>query len=66
MNTYNPNSQNLGTPHGKILRINKDGSIPPDNPFAGTRAPNGPSGPTACATRSAGTSCPTAPTPGRS
>ncbi|NAS23276.1 PKD domain-containing protein [Herbidospora sp. NEAU-GS84] len=36
MNTYNPNSQNLGTPHGKILRVNKDGTIPPDNPFAAT------------------------------
>ncbi|MBO3746602.1 PQQ-dependent sugar dehydrogenase [Streptosporangiaceae bacterium NEAU-GS5] len=36
MNTYNPNSQNLGTLHGKILRINKDGGIPPDNPFVGT------------------------------
>jgi glucose/arabinose dehydrogenase len=29
------NSQNLDNPHGKILRINKDGSIPPDNPFVG-------------------------------
>jgi len=25
--------QNLDTYHGKILRINKDGSAPPDNPF---------------------------------
>ncbi|SCL34098.1 Glucose/arabinose dehydrogenase, beta-propeller fold [Micromonospora rhizosphaerae] len=29
------NSQDLGNPHGKILRINKDGSIPADNPFYG-------------------------------
>jgi glucose/arabinose dehydrogenase len=29
------NAQDLGNPHGKILRINKDGSIPDDNPFAG-------------------------------
>jgi glucose/arabinose dehydrogenase len=28
-------AQELGNPHGKILRINKDGSIPADNPFAG-------------------------------
>jgi glucose/arabinose dehydrogenase len=28
-------AQELDNPHGKILRINKDGSIPPDNPFAG-------------------------------
>jgi len=26
-------SQDLGTPSGKILRVNADGSIPPDNPF---------------------------------
>lgn len=36
MNLYNPNSQNLGTIHGKILRINSDGSIPTDNPFVNT------------------------------
>lgn len=29
-------SQNLGDFHGKILRINDDGSIPADNPFVGT------------------------------
>ena len=34
-NGYPPNSQNLDNPHGKILRINKDGSIPADNPFYG-------------------------------
>ena len=28
-------AQDLSSPHGKILRINKDGSIPADNPFAG-------------------------------
>ena len=27
-------AQDLSNPHGKILRINKDGSIPADNPFA--------------------------------
>ena len=27
--------QDLNSPHGKILRINKDGSTPPDNPFYG-------------------------------
>jgi len=29
------NAQNLSNPHGKILRINKDGSTPEDNPFVG-------------------------------
>lgn len=29
------NSQSLANPFGKILRINKDGTIPADNPFAG-------------------------------
>lgn len=28
-------AQDLSSPHGKILRINRDGSIPADNPFAG-------------------------------
>ena len=28
-------AQDLRNPHGKILRINKDGSTPADNPFAG-------------------------------
>jgi len=36
INVYNPNAPNLGTIHGKILRINSDGTIPPDNPFVGT------------------------------
>ncbi|HEV7952065.1 MAG TPA: PQQ-dependent sugar dehydrogenase [Candidatus Saccharimonadales bacterium] len=36
MNTYNPNSQNLSNIHGKILRLNPDGSAPADNPFVGT------------------------------
>ena len=30
-----PLAQELNNPHGKILRIEKDGSIPADNPFAG-------------------------------
>ena len=34
-NGYGPNAQDLSNPHGKILRINQDGSIPPDNPFVG-------------------------------
>jgi glucose/arabinose dehydrogenase len=34
-NGYSPNAQDLSNPHGKILRINKDGSIPTDNPFYG-------------------------------
>jgi glucose/arabinose dehydrogenase len=29
------NAQDLSNPHGKIMRINKDGSIPDDNPFVG-------------------------------
>ena len=28
-----PDAQNLGNHHGKVVRINKDGSTPPDNPF---------------------------------
>ena len=34
-NGYPPNAQDLTNPHGKILRINKDGSVPTDNPFYG-------------------------------
>ena len=34
--TTRANSQSLATRHGKILRINKDGSIPSDNPFFNT------------------------------
>lgn len=34
-NGYHPNAQDLTNPHGKILRINKDGTIPSDNPFIG-------------------------------
>ena len=34
-NGYGPNAQDLSNPHGKILRINRDGSIPADNPFVG-------------------------------
>ena len=32
-NANGANAQSLGTPLGKILRINPDGSIPSDNPF---------------------------------
>jgi glucose/arabinose dehydrogenase len=35
-NGYPPNAQSLSNPHGKILRINKDGTVPADNPFVGT------------------------------
>ena len=34
-NGQGDNAQDLSNPHGKILRINKDGSIPEDNPFVG-------------------------------
>ncbi|WP_297800959.1 PQQ-dependent sugar dehydrogenase [uncultured Brevundimonas sp.] len=30
-----PDAQNLGTHHGKVVRINADGSVPQDNPFVG-------------------------------
>ncbi|MDQ3008257.1 MAG: PQQ-dependent sugar dehydrogenase, partial [bacterium] len=33
MNTHNPNSQILSNVHGKIHRINTDGTAPADNPF---------------------------------
>ena len=33
-------SQQLNTPRGKVLRINKDGSIPTDNPFHDGAGPN--------------------------
>jgi len=36
MNTFNPNSQDLSNVHGKIIRINPDGSVPEDNPFVDT------------------------------
>ena len=34
-NWFPNNAQELDNPHGKILRINKDGTIPTDNPFYG-------------------------------
>lgn len=34
-NGYHPNAQDLSNPHGKLLRINADGTIPTDNPFVG-------------------------------
>src|SRR6188768_3798530 len=37
-NANSTNSQNLDTYHGKILRINSDGSVPPGNPFTGGTA----------------------------
>ena len=30
-----PDAQNLGTHHGKVVRINADGTVPADNPFIG-------------------------------
>ncbi|MEU0495444.1 PQQ-dependent sugar dehydrogenase [Mycobacterium sp. NPDC006124] len=36
MNTNNTNSQNLANVHGKILRLNPDGTVPDDNPFLDT------------------------------
>ncbi len=35
-NGYPPNAQDLSVPFGKILRINKDGTAPGDNPFVNT------------------------------
>ncbi len=32
---FGEGAQDLSTPYGKVLRLNEDGSIPPDNPFAG-------------------------------
>ena len=37
-NANSTNSQNLDTYHGKILRINSDGSVPAGNPFVGGTA----------------------------
>jgi glucose/arabinose dehydrogenase len=34
--SYGPNAQALGNLNGKILRLNRDGSVPADNPFRGT------------------------------
>jgi len=39
-NTTGSNSQSLSNLFGKILRINKDGSIPSDNPFANATGQN--------------------------
>ncbi|WP_287129606.1 sorbosone dehydrogenase family protein [Candidatus Cyanaurora vandensis] len=39
-NAYGENSQSLATLHGKLLRINPDGSIPTDNPFYATTTGN--------------------------
>ena len=35
-NTITTNSQEVSNSLGKLLRINKDGTIPPDNPWVGT------------------------------
>lgn len=35
-NANGANAQSMSTRHGKILRVNPDGSIPTDNPFYGT------------------------------
>jgi glucose/arabinose dehydrogenase/PKD repeat protein len=39
-NTTASDSQRLDVPRGKILRINKDGTIPSDNPFVDGTGPN--------------------------
>ena len=31
---FGPEGQHMASPYGKVLRLNEDGSIPPDNPFA--------------------------------
>ena len=38
--TEPPDSQSLSSYHGKILRINPDGTIPSDNPFVDGNGPN--------------------------
>ena len=49
-------AQDLTSPRGKIHRINKDGTIPTDNPFYDGAGPNWTrSGPSACAIRTAPT-----------
>ncbi|MDO1451235.1 PQQ-dependent sugar dehydrogenase [Rhodocytophaga aerolata] len=35
-NAYSAHAQNLATYHGKLLRINPDGSVPAGNPFSGS------------------------------
>lgn len=35
-NAHGANAQNLDTYHGKVLRINADGSVPGGNPFSGS------------------------------
>ncbi len=40
-NDTRANSQDLSNIHGKLLRINKDGTIPQDNPFAGQSGKEG-------------------------
>ena len=35
-----PTSQSLTSDHGKILRVNKDGTVPTDNPFFDGNGPN--------------------------
>ena len=40
VNETNADAQRLDLPRGKILRINKDGTIPADNPFVDGAGPN--------------------------
>jgi glucose/arabinose dehydrogenase len=40
VNENNADSQRLDIPRGKILRINKNGTIPSDNPFVDGAGPN--------------------------
>src|SRR5262249_32630880 len=39
--TATPYAQDLSSLNGKILRLNLDGSVPPDNPFVGTASARG-------------------------
>ena len=51
--TYRDEAQNTANHLGKVIRINDDGSVPKDNPFAGKAGARRRSTPTATATRKA-------------
>jgi glucose/arabinose dehydrogenase len=51
-NAVPANAPDLSTPLGKILRVDPDGAIPPDNPSSEWPGPTPGSGPGDCATRS--------------
>ena len=62
-NANGANAQSMANLLGKMLRINKDGTIPADNPFLATddRQSTAPSGRSASATRSRSPSTPPGP-----